>query len=103
LHRFARGAHIGSGKRIKSLDQKMASWGQSRIENLQRMLNNHSEFFLADWMRYEIAYWHLYRGEFDAAFLEAKSIVEKYKGKRSATKAQEIMDFLLQKGLVKKN
>lgn len=92
-----------SDKSLKHLDKKMQEWGKKRIGEIEKMLALHPDYYSADWMRYEIAYWHLYRDEFETAFSDAKGIVEKYKGKRSAMKAQEIMDLLLQKGLVKKN
>ena len=88
---------------LKHLDKKMQEWGKRRIGEIENMLSLHPDYYSSDWMRYEIVYWLLYRCEYEAAFSEAKSIAEKYKGKRSATKAQEVMDFLLQKGLVKKN
>lgn len=85
------------------LNKELGRFAIDRIHQLQKYLCARPDFIYADWMHLDIAYRYLEAQKFELAYSESKTILHSFKGKHSAKIAQDIIDVLSQKGLVKKD
>ena len=78
----------------RTFDQSQNKWGAVRIDQLSSYLAARPDWHYADWMRLEILYWHVYRGEDDLAKAMLQKMEKVNKDNKPTEKAKELIKYL---------
>ncbi|KGO32757.1 hypothetical protein JT06_18580 [Desulfobulbus sp. Tol-SR] len=81
-------------------NQGLRKYGTQRIEELEAFLNLRPDFSLAQWMRFEIAFFSAYVGDFEKAGKVASLLIQDAPQTKGGMKAKELLTYLKEKKLI---